>query len=122
MLVVVEVVLVVGGGFFELVVVGGGGGEEEVVVGSGEGSLCLGVGVGEGVVGSGFLAGCCPEPSAKYQEPWRTPTLVGAKNSKRPSVRSRPPEGQPGHSSTIVTVAVLPSAVRIMVLPQFGPG
>jgi hypothetical protein len=66
------------------------GGGDQVLVGVGSGDQVLvgvgvGVGVGEGLV----VVGCSPEP--KTQEPVRTPTEVGAKNSKRPCEKSRPP-------------------------------
>ena len=38
-----------------------------------------------------------PLSPPNVHDPWRTPTSVLAKNLKRPSDRSSPPSGQPGH-------------------------
>jgi hypothetical protein len=48
-----------------------------------------------------------PELS-KFQVPYITPVLVGAKNSNRLCEKSRPSSGQPGHSSTICAWVDLP--------------
>ena len=73
----------------------GGGGEEvlcwEVV---GGGLWVVGEGGGGDEVG---LSSCAapPPPTSQLQE--STPVPRGAKDLNRPSVRSRPPPGQPGH-------------------------
>jgi len=88
---------------------------EVVVLGSsevvGEG---LGVGVGEGfqvdvVSGFGFGGGGgggAPDP--KFQVPYIIPSASDAKKLKRPREKSRPPNGHPGHSSTIWACVLFP--------------
>jgi len=49
-----------------------------------------------------------PLPSLNHHSPVRTPSEAGAKKSKSPVERSRPPQGQPGHSSMIVAEVVFP--------------
>jgi hypothetical protein len=60
------------------------------VVGGGGGGV-VGFGGGGGGGGGGGLA------PTKSHSPYKIPTLVGAKNSKSPCVRSSPPYGHPGH-------------------------
>lgn len=64
---------------------GGGGDGEEDDGGGGGGGDGEGEGEGDGAA------------SKNFQSPLRTPTELGAKNSKRPSVKSRPPNGHAGH-------------------------
>lgn len=85
--------------------------------------VVVGVGVGVGVVGVGGgggveegLGGDPPEP--KFHVPVKTPAETSAKNSKRPSDKSRPPKGQPGHSSTIRACADFPLTVMVIVWKQ----
>jgi len=47
-------------------------------------------------------------PSVKSHSPYMIPTDCGAKNEKRPGLRSSPPHGHPGHVSWTVAVVVLP--------------
>jgi len=63
-----------------------------------------------------------PPSSLYHHSPYNTPTLRSAKNWNRPSDISRPPLGQPGHSSMMVAVVVNPLAVIVMLLKQLGPG
>lgn len=49
-----------------------------------------------------------PLPSLNHHSPVRTPSDSEAKKSKSPLERSRPPQGQPGHSSMIIALAVFP--------------
>lgn len=57
--------------------------------------LVVGGGVHEEEEDAGALPP--PLPSAKFQVPYRTPAPRSEKKLKRPSERSRPPYGQPGH-------------------------
>lgn len=77
-----------------------GGGCEVVGDGSqlvaGISRLIVGVDGGGGGAGEGEGDGAgLPEP--KFQVPYKTPTEISAKNSKRPCEKSRPSSGQPGH-------------------------
>ena len=81
-----------------MVVVGGG---LEVVVGDGSqvvtGTYTLvGGGGGGGGAEEGEGEGAEP-PESKSHVPVRTPSERSPKNSKRPSEKSRPAYGQPGH-------------------------
>jgi len=49
-----------------------------------------------------------PLPSLNHHSPVRTPRDSGPKNRKSPMERSRPPQGQPGHSSMILAEVVFP--------------
>jgi hypothetical protein len=81
----------------EVVCGGGGGGTNLLVVGAGGGAgfwVVLGSGSPPPLL---LLLPPPPPPEPKLQSTVMTPTLGSAKNVKRPWVKSRPPEGQPGH-------------------------
>lgn len=47
-------------------------------------------------------------PSLNHQVPYSTPSDSAAKKSNKPVEKSRPPHGQPIHSSIIVACVVFP--------------
>jgi hypothetical protein len=118
-------VLVVVGVSLWVVLVGSGVGVG-VGVGSGAGSgVGVGVGVGVGcalvlvVVGVSSPPPPPPLLPPKDHSPVMTPADTSEKYSKRPCVMSRPPYGQPGHSSTICALVVLPPKEIVIVLKQY---
>jgi len=89
--------------------------ELELLVDVSAGGVQLCVGFGLQVVVGGEGEGLGAEP--KNQFTFIDPTESGAKNVKRPSVKSQP-DPQDSHRSTTVAVVDLPPYSIVMVLPQ----